>query len=68
MVIARFKMDNDWEIPFNQRRRKRYNEQLDKVLKQYSITKVEGKCIHGKDYREMKKLILDTINDNNDEF
>ena len=57
----RFKMENDWEIPFNQRRRKRYDERLDKILKQYSITKVEGKCIHGKDYREMKQLILDTI-------
>ena len=57
----RFKMENDWEIPFNQRRRKRYDEQLDKVLKQYSVTKVEGKCIHGKDYREMKQLILETL-------
>ena len=56
-------MENDW-VPINERKRKRYNEQLDKVLKQYSITKVEGKCIHGKDYREMKQLILDTINDN----
>ena len=55
----RFKMENDWEIPFNQRRRNKYAECLDEVLKQYSITKVEGKCIHGKDYREMKQLILD---------
>ena len=53
-------MENDW-VPINERKRKRYNEQLDKVLKQYSITKVEGKCIHGKDYRAMKQLILDTL-------
>ena len=54
-------MENDWEIPVKERLRKRYTERLDKVLKQYSVTKVEGKCIHGKDYREMKQLILDTI-------
>ena len=61
-------MENDWEIPFNQRRRNKYAECLDEVLKQYSITKVSdvNGAIHGKDYREMKQLILDTLYVNNE--
>tara|TARA_B100000809_G_C14673130_1_gene363993 strand:+ start:78 stop:257 length:180 start_codon:yes stop_codon:yes gene_type:complete len=48
-------------VPFKERVKSSFELRLDKVLKQYSIVKVEGKCIHGKDYREMKRLILDNL-------
>jgi len=54
-------MENENYVPFKERAKNSIGIRLDEVLKQYSITKVEGKCIHGKDYIEMKQLILDTM-------
>ena len=61
--IARIKMENDWEIPFNQRRSNRYAKRLDEVLKQYSVVKVAdvNGAHHGEDYEEMKQVILDLL-------
>jgi 5-methylcytosine-specific restriction endonuclease McrBC regulatory subunit McrC len=61
--IARIKMENDWEIPFNQRRSNKYAKRLDEVLKQYSVVKVADAngAHHGEDYEEMKQVILDLL-------
>ena len=59
--------DKDY-VPFNERRMRRFEEKLDLVLKQYSVTKEEGLCIHGKDNREMKKLILNAFENDTDDF
>ena len=61
--IARIKMENDWEIPFNQRRSNRYAKRLDEVLKQFFVVKVgdANGAEHGEDYEEMKQTILDTL-------
>jgi 5-methylcytosine-specific restriction endonuclease McrBC regulatory subunit McrC len=56
-------MENDWEIPFNQRRSNKYAKRLDEVLKQYSVVKVADAngAHHGEDYEEMKQVILDLL-------
>ncbi len=61
--IARIKMENENYVPFKERAKGSLEKRLDEVLKQYSITKISDSkgAMHGKDYREMKQLILDTI-------
>jgi hypothetical protein len=61
-------MDDKNYVPFKDRAKKSFGMRLDKVLKQYAIVKVNDAkgAIHGKDYREMKQLILDTLYVNDD--
>ena len=56
-------MDDKNYVPFAERQKNSLGGRLDEALKQYSVVKVGNAtgAIHGKDYREMKKLILDTF-------
>jgi len=62
-MIMEMIMENDWKIPFSQRLRERYNKQLEEALTQYSVVKVADAkgAHHGKDYEEMKRVILDLL-------
>jgi|TARA_B100000959_G_scaffold88838_2_gene94260 hypothetical protein len=55
-------------VPIAERQKKSLGGRLDEVLKQYSVVKVGNAtgAIHGKDYREMKQLILATFYDKDD--
>ena len=57
------RIDDENYVTVRERQRNALEKQLDKVLKQYSITKISDikGAMHGKDYREMKQLILDSI-------
>jgi hypothetical protein len=61
------RIDDENYVTVRERQRNALEKQLDKVLKQYSITKISDikGAMHGKDYREMKQLILDSIYGNN---
>lgn len=50
-------------VTFRERQANSLGGRLDEALKQYSVVKVGNAngAIHGKDYREMKRLILDLI-------
>ena len=56
-------MDDKNYVPVRERQQEAFEKRLDKALKQYSVVKVGNAngAIHGKDYREMKQLILDTM-------
>tara|TARA_B100000809_G_C14732816_1_gene385618 strand:+ start:79 stop:267 length:189 start_codon:yes stop_codon:yes gene_type:complete len=56
-------MDDKNYVPFKERAKISFGEQLDEVLKQYSVVKVGNAngAIHGKDFREMKELIINTL-------
>ena len=56
-------MDDKNYVPFKERQKNSLGGRLDEALKQYSVVKVGNAtgAIHGKDYREMKQLILDTF-------
>lgn len=55
-------------VSFKERQKKSFGGKLDEALKQYSVVKVGNAtgAIHGKDYREMKQLILATFYDKDD--
>ena len=61
-------MENEDYVPVRERQFKRFEKRLDEVLKQYSVVKVGDAtgAIHGKDYREMKQIILDTLFEDRD--
>tara|TARA_B100001146_G_C16113570_1_gene404743 strand:+ start:382 stop:657 length:276 start_codon:yes stop_codon:yes gene_type:complete len=50
-------------VTFKERQKNSLGGKLDEALKQYSVVKVGNAngAIHGKDYREMKRLILQLI-------
>ena len=56
-------MENENYVPFKERAKNSFGIRLEEVLKQYSVVKVGNAngAIHGKDYKEMKQLILDTF-------
>ena len=63
MEIARMKIPNDEYMTIRDRKKNAFSIRLKEALKQFSVVKVNdvNGAHHGKDYREMKQLILDTI-------
>jgi hypothetical protein len=56
-------MDDKNYVPVRERQQDAFEKRLDKALKQYSVVKVGNAngAIHGKDYREMFKIIMNTF-------
>mgnify|MGYP001246642214 CR=1 FL=1 len=53
-------MENENYVPFKERAKSVYEKRLEKILKQYSVVKVNDVkgAHHGVDYEEMKREIL----------
>jgi len=56
-------MDDKDYVPVRDRQKDAFGKRLDEALKQYSVVRVGNAngAIHGKDYREMRKLIMLTF-------